>query len=461
MIPPNFLGKRTKHLHFVLKKPFPRRRRHFRVMSINLNVAPRTSCFKVLNLRRFKALRSLLLLILIIMPVLFLGISGSNAASNILLWLYSDKEAVGIGETFNVTIMVTIPSSYAAEGFQFRVEWNSTVLNATTMMEGLYHSITPESEWDNIWKIAFGYNNTGRYADYAYTFLDTDRATEGGYAPIPPGTYTVAIITFNGTGTGRCLLDFASDPPIVVGDLQGHLLPATGVGVLVSVGNLPPIIGMIRPQDGGYSTIPVNLTVAVNKPLSWIGYSLDDQANVTLAQSSNATLMSNLIQVSEGQHSLVVYANDSSGLMASSNKVSFLADGTPPTVSLDVSPSTSEAAAELVFGTHKWKFNFTASGSHAHLTNISAYFWDFGDGTNSTDPDVTHEYSQPGTYNVTLEVTDLAGNTATQFHIIMLNPVSEPLGLTFGLVAVIVIPVVWVPALAFYLMRTKRKRKKV
>jgi PKD repeat protein len=146
--------------------------------------------------------------------------------------------------------------------------------------------------------------------------------------------------------------------------------------------------------------------------------------------------------------------------MASSNITTFIADNTPPTINLAVSPSTGGAALEFAFGSNVWKFNFTASGSHGHLSNVSAYFWDFGDGTNSTDIAVTHEYRQPGTYNVTLKVTDLAGNTATQAKTITINsaPGSLP---SLGLVAAIVIPVVWALALAFYVIRFRRKTKKV
>ncbi len=213
----------------------------------------------------------------------------------------------------------------------------------------------------------------------------------------------MAIIEFRGAGEGRSTLDFGL---IIVGDINAMPLPSTGTAGSVTVGNVLPLIEIVTPQNNGYSTIPVNLTLRISGHISWIGYSVDDQANVTFTNT--------LIQVSEGQHSLEVYANNTAGQMASSNRTTFIADQTPPTINLAVSPSTSGDALEFVLGSYKWKFNFSASGSHAHLSNISAYFWDFGDGTNATAITVTHEYRQPGTYNVTLKVTDLAGNTAEQ-----------------------------------------------
>src|SRR5690606_29398094 len=44
---------------------------------------------------------------------------------------------------------------------------------------------------------------------------------------------------------------------------------------------------------------------------------------------------------------------------------------------------------------------------------ITGWAWDFGDGTTSTEPYPRHTFPGPGTYEVTLTVTDAAGGTAT------------------------------------------------
>jgi outer membrane protein assembly factor BamB len=54
---------------------------------------------------------------------------------------------------------------------------------------------------------------------------------------------------------------------------------------------------------------------------------------------------------------------------------------------------------------------FDASASNDPDGNITAYAWDFGDGTTSNDKIVTHIYETAGTYNVTLTVTDNGGET--------------------------------------------------
>jgi gliding motility-associated-like protein len=45
-----------------------------------------------------------------------------------------------------------------------------------------------------------------------------------------------------------------------------------------------------------------------------------------------------------------------------------------------------------------------------------SYFWNFGDGTTSAQPNPVHEYQAPGTYNVTLTVVDTVGCSYTIEH---------------------------------------------
>src|SRR5690606_36284597 len=57
---------------------------------------------------------------------------------------------------------------------------------------------------------------------------------------------------------------------------------------------------------------------------------------------------------------------------------------------------------------------------------IIGYAWDLGDGSTATGPMVTYSYAAPGTYQVTLEVTDDDGLTATaQRSITVTEPGSE------------------------------------
>ncbi len=94
------------------------------------------------------------------------------------------------------------------------------------------------------------------------------------------------------------------------------------------------------------------------------------------------------------------------GLTASTSQAVTVAGGTLPTPTFTFSP-TLPRINEAVF------FNASASTAGAGHT-ITAYRWDFGDGSaTGTGVTTSHTYAVSGTYNVVLTVTDEAGQTAT------------------------------------------------
>jgi hypothetical protein len=52
--------------------------------------------------------------------------------------------------------------------------------------------------------------------------------------------------------------------------------------------------------------------------------------------------------------------------------------------------------------------HFSSEGTDG---NIKIYFWEFGDGNSSTEPETSHSYERPGFYNVTLTVFDKDDHT--------------------------------------------------
>lgn len=81
--------------------------------------------------------------------------------------------------------------------------------------------------------------------------------------------------------------------------------------------SIPPVIDIVSPENTTYSTSTIPLTFTINEPTSWIGYSLDGQANVTI--TGNATLTG----LDNGTHNITVYAIDIFGNTGSSNTVYF------------------------------------------------------------------------------------------------------------------------------------------
>jgi N-acetylneuraminic acid mutarotase len=82
-------------------------------------------------------------------------------------------------------------------------------------------------------------------------------------------------------------------------------------------GAVPPEIEVVSPKNTSYPSGNVSLAFAVNKPVSWIGYSLDGQDNVTV--TGNVTLSG----LSSGLHNVTVYARDEFGNTGVSETASF------------------------------------------------------------------------------------------------------------------------------------------
>jgi PKD repeat protein len=82
-------------------------------------------------------------------------------------------------------------------------------------------------------------------------------------------------------------------------------------------------------------------------------------------------------------------------------------------------------AADVVSGNAPLKVTFTAIGTGGIP---ASWHWDFGDGTNSENAQtITHTYANPGTYPVTLTVTNEAGSdTASDVYIMVYEVPVKP-----------------------------------
>ena len=69
-------------------------------------------------------------------------------------------------------------------------------------------------------------------------------------------------------------------------------------------------------------------------------------------------------------------------------------------------PPTRVPVAVIGYGCKDLTCSFGGSGSFDTSANIISYNWDFGDGETGAGPKTTHTYAVPGTYSVTLTVTD-------------------------------------------------------
>ncbi|MGD9130134.1 MAG: NosD domain-containing protein [Candidatus Bathyarchaeota archaeon] len=87
----------------------------------------------------------------------------------------------------------------------------------------------------------------------------------------------------------------------------------------------PPAIFIDSPENKTYTVTSVSLKFTVSETTSWIKYSLDDQANVTIAEDTT------LSDLAYGEHSITLYAQDTDGKTGTSETIYFtIAEGAEP-----------------------------------------------------------------------------------------------------------------------------------
>lgn len=232
----------------------------------------------------------------------------------------------------------------------------------------------------------FGDGTSGRGPDIAHRFSR-------------PGTYSIVmtLVAENGLRSSDNLVVRIDDP----------LQPAEA-----------PVARITAPGQGQTNqpfTFDATRSTASHPMVSW-QWSFGDGANangLTVPHSYSAP----------GSYNVTLTVTDDQGQSNTANQLITIIDpppiGQPPVPAIS---GPSQAAAGLAV-------TFDGSGSQS-ANPISAYVWDFGDGTTATGPQATHTFSQVGDFTVTLTVADNQGLQASTSQIITVTPKPQPQPLT-------------------------------
>jgi len=143
------------------------------------------------------------------------------------------------------------------------------------------------------------------------------------------------------------------------------------------------------------------------------------------------------VTVQEASSKAVTSISETSYLVVTVNSV--------PTASFSLSPSGPVGGASVTF---------TAAVTAG--TSPYTYRWSFGDNSTGIGISATHTYSTPGSYNVTLTVTDASGVVTVYSHIVSVAaaPPQPPIYLYLGIGAAIAV----IAAVSAVLILRRRKR---
>lgn len=114
-------------------------------------------------------------------------------------------------------------------------------------------------------------------------------------------------------------------------------VPYTFSPISFQVAHTAPSIQIFQPTNQTYDIdAGIPLIFTVDKSTSWVGYSMDNQENITL--SGNTTLTG----LTDGLHSLVVYVNDTADNVGNSGTIFFTVNTATPSPSPSNSPTQQQ-----------------------------------------------------------------------------------------------------------------------
>ncbi len=135
-------------------------------------------------------------------------------------------------------------------------------------------------------------------------------------------------------------------------------------------------------------------------------YQWDLTESGTVDQTTNEPTIDHIFD-DRGPRNITVTIVDDAGRTDTANAPIDVVDTTPPSPNIQA-PDTTRAGTSI-------SLSGAESSDNHHITT---YEWAFGDGTSETGETVEHHYEEDGSYEVTLQVIDDAGNDAVTTHTI-------------------------------------------
>ena len=284
---------------------------------------------------------------------------------------------------------------------------------------------------------------TGEFAPkQIYVFGASNYIWNGGpdltgqsYDPIHGNWSIVSSVPYGHLNGGAVVIDdriylIGGGIPALAGGLDVPENLSNNVYTPFLYGSIPQI-SITSPENLIYTQTTISLEFSVNETTSWSGYSLDDQANITVIENTNLT------KLSEGTHNLELFVIDIVG-DESSSSVTFTIDTLPPNISV-LSPE-----------------NKTYSDSNIRLNvefeeeiSEKKYSLDGYENVTFTE-DITLSDLEIGSHNITIYATDLAGHIGVS-DIVYFSV--EPFPTTLVLASVVIIAVVGVGILVYFKKR--------
>ena len=123
-----------------------------------------------------------------------------------------------------------------------------------------------------------------------------------------------------------------------------------------------------------------------------------------------------------GTYTVLLTVEDEEGQVNTVEETITIESDDPESVLLTNSGTEEESSTS---NTVDEPITFDASDSSSPNGEIESYAWDFGDSNTDEGEEVTHTYTETGTYTVVLTITDSAGETSTSEMTVTVEEPSE------------------------------------
>lgn len=177
-----------------------------------------------------------------------------------------------------------------------------------------------------------------------------------------------------------------------------------------------PISGSVQQGNSVQTTITVNLLGGVSQNVVLSSSGCPTFSTCSFNPSSGNPTYSSTFTVattsstSTGNYSINITGTGDGKSRTTTYTLSVTAADSQPNATADANPRSGTTPLTV-------NFTGTVSGGDSPLT----FFWDFKDGTNSTQQNPQHTFTTAGTYNVTFTVNDFDGDSDTDNVIITVN----------------------------------------
>lgn len=237
--------------------------------------------------------------------------------------------------------------------------------------------------------VNFTSTSTGTINSYAWNFGDGTSSSSQNptHTYSAPGTYSISL-TVNASSVPVTL---TKSNYIVVSPKPPAPPPAPPT---------PPVANFSANKTSGAAPLSVVFSSATSTgTIASYAWNFGDGTQSTAQNPTHNYTTSGTYSVS-----LTVSNTGGSNMKTKANYITVgvsPAPAPPAAPDAEFTASTTSGVAALIVA-----FTSTSTGA------IDSYFWEFGDGTTSTEQNPTHSYAAPGTYSVSLSVTGPGGSNS-------------------------------------------------